>query len=445
MEDLPTYTETDDTLRHIIQELTVSSSGLDLPIASYPSQRDKNEYDEYIITLRQQIVEAFFSAIKTKKDEMVAMLIENKLTTTSTTDQNGQTPLLAAVEAENIRMVQELMDFGADINAYGMVNSSADGQARHIPSRTERTPLQLAASLGNLALVKLLMETYGADDALVAPDGQLALRLANKNGHREVVDYLPLRRGGGWRRWKVQHAKAVRRAKEATRKLWWLGKALVWDIPKFFVWTIPKEMTVYVVKNYAKIGAWCLRKLREIPDRVMRLISWMKDLVKEIPAAAKTLALALKKQLLELPKRIANALSSLTKWVWNSVCGIAQSVHAALSEVLSLLHTIIYSIATFFRDTTLQDIVNGAKNLLRIIFLELPKKVWSWILKLGDMSYDLLYSTFDVIGSCIWYTCCALLALIIYVPQKIGIIVVSIGGSILKAWEEFLIWLNPKR
>lgn len=66
-----------------------------------------------------------------------------------------------------------------------------------------RTPLMLAASIGSLPLVKLLFKPpHSANDALVAPDGQIALRLAATAGHRAIVDYLPSRRAGGFSAFK---------------------------------------------------------------------------------------------------------------------------------------------------------------------------------------------------------------------------------------------------
>ncbi|EDN10917.1 predicted protein [Histoplasma mississippiense (nom. inval.)] len=82
-----------------------------------------------------------------------------------------------------------------------------------------RTPLQLAAELGNLPLVKMFIETYQCDDSKVAPDGELALRLASKNGHRHVVDYLPARRGGGWKRWRTAHEVSMAKARDALKSI----------------------------------------------------------------------------------------------------------------------------------------------------------------------------------------------------------------------------------
>ena len=116
------------------------------------------------------------------------------------------------------------------------------------------TPLQLAASIGHLVLVKILIEKYHADDSLIAPDGQIALRLAAENGHREVVDYLPSRRGGGFKRWKFKNRVQLDRIKGASVAVYHFGKLFVWDIYKFFCWTLPKN---YIVKPARKFGVWC--------------------------------------------------------------------------------------------------------------------------------------------------------------------------------------------
>lgn len=73
----------------------------------------------------------------------------------------------------------------------------------------------VAAAEGNLTLVKLLVDVFHSNDALVAPDGQIALRLAADGGWKEIVEFLPARRGGGWRRSKVHYAIAIGRAKRA--------------------------------------------------------------------------------------------------------------------------------------------------------------------------------------------------------------------------------------
>lgn len=181
---LPNYTEIeqDGGIQSTIQELSAAASagGLELPITAYPLSHD-HRYNLPVNrthNLRQDIVRSF-NATTTKKDEAVALMIEHNLMTANTTDATGQTPLLAAVSVGNVRMVQELADLGADVNDYGVYTEGKYGQRGGGKPRTShRTALQLAAALGNLNLVNLFVDAYGADDALVAPDGELALRLA---------------------------------------------------------------------------------------------------------------------------------------------------------------------------------------------------------------------------------------------------------------------------
>lgn len=71
--------------------------------------------------------------------------------TVNITSHDGVTLLLAAVGASNVRMVQELLDFDADINVFGRTHmDQLNG-----PEDIDRTPLQLAASEGNYTLVNL--------------------------------------------------------------------------------------------------------------------------------------------------------------------------------------------------------------------------------------------------------------------------------------------------
>lgn len=66
----------------------------------------------------------------------------------------------------------------------------------------------VAAGVGNYAAVKMLIEEFGVDDGVIGEDGMLALRCAVKaakegKGEGEMcVQYLPMRRGGGWKRFK---------------------------------------------------------------------------------------------------------------------------------------------------------------------------------------------------------------------------------------------------
>ena len=103
-----------------------------------------------------------------------------------------------------------------------------------------RTPLMIAAERGYLPIVKLLFNPpCNADYTLCAPDGQIALRLAVEKGHREVVDFLPSLRKGGFRRFKYAHATSVYRIRQATEVARLIAMCLVWHIPKAVLYRFP--------------------------------------------------------------------------------------------------------------------------------------------------------------------------------------------------------------
>lgn len=92
-----------------------------VPVLHYPMVPGKPFAASDEVTRAQQtIVNAFFNAIERNKSELVALFIDNHLVVANTTDWRGRTPLLAAVSTGHIRMVQELIDFGADADAFGV-------------------------------------------------------------------------------------------------------------------------------------------------------------------------------------------------------------------------------------------------------------------------------------------------------------------------------------
>jgi ankyrin repeat protein len=72
-----------------------------------------------------------FYAITRQDSEAIALLIQNNLVTANTTSGAGRTPLLEAISTKNIPTVKELLDFGADPNAFGVVGN---------PPFLQRTP-----------------------------------------------------------------------------------------------------------------------------------------------------------------------------------------------------------------------------------------------------------------------------------------------------------------
>ncbi|CAK9784556.1 hypothetical protein CC85DRAFT_326021 [Cutaneotrichosporon oleaginosum] len=248
---------------------------------------------------RQRIVEVFHQAIATKNTEVVHTMVNRGFVSPDVPAEDGSTPLAAAVDARNLLMAKLLLDLGADVN---LVAARRDQhlprwrRKRHgvTPPERQRTPLMLAAAEGQLAMLRLLLDA-GADDALVAPDGQTALRLAADAGHRDLVDALPARRGGAWRRWRHHNERSVYRARSAVMALYYFARFFVWDVPKYFLWTVPKRVgermgrgakwlwaeTKVLVDELA--GA-LRREIKLLPGRLRAAAAWMLEQIRAMPA-----------------------------------------------------------------------------------------------------------------------------------------------------------------
>jgi len=111
-----------------------------------------------------------------------------------------QYPLYHAVQHSQTNMMRHLINLNADVNCLSATNTW-DYRTHYYnyssrDSERKRTPLMCAAENGNLNICKILCETAFADPMIVAPDGQTAQRLAARNGHKEIVQYLPANRRG---------------------------------------------------------------------------------------------------------------------------------------------------------------------------------------------------------------------------------------------------------
>ena len=306
-----------------------------------------------------------------------------------------------------------------------------------------RTPLQLAASIGNLTLVKLFIECYQCDDSLVAPDGQLALRLAAEGGHREIVQYLPLRRGGGWRRWKIHHAKAWKTITKASRKIRSFFKILMKDIPKFLLWDFPKDLIIRPIINGSKwcwrnrkgFWPWLIRSIRAFPQVIADAAKSMwKFSTKTLPGLLTSLFWV----------RLPKATIIILKWIWDGLSLTGIFFTRTILQAISFLDTVFGAITTYFHNANWKDIWNSFYILFHILFIAFPKQLWAWLAKFGEKSCDFMAVMFGVTGEVIWFIAYSLCSLVIYVPRKLWTIARSFGGSVSKAGYEICIWVNPK-
>ncbi|KAF4613925.1 hypothetical protein D9613_007453 [Agrocybe pediades] len=465
--------------------------------------------DERILeTLKQRIVVELFNSIGREDIESITLLIQNNLVTANTCNTLNCTPLLAAIGSQNggnLALVITLLDLGADPNQFG---SPPFRPTPHPVTRNSvpyelrlRTPLMFSAHIGSLPIVKVLFEPpYNADDALVAPDGQIALRLAVDAGHRHIVEYLPSRRAGGWRRFKVHHALAIKRIKNAAKGIYYFSRFFLWEIPRFFLWSVPKHVVVLPIvkgakwcwKNRGKFGRWCKEKIRAIPEKVKRGLknAWVfgtktmpkavwkfgtKTLPQAVVNAAKWTWELLTKRIPEaivdtskwtwelltkripkaivdtskwvwelLTKRIPRAMIIFFKWIWRGVTALGEAVWSVVLKFLSLLHTTFAAIISFLRSVTLKDVLAAFTTLLRSIFIDFPSMVWGWIQQFGEASYRMLKALFGSLGELVWFLGDGIVWTVTYLPKKVWVILKSLFGSLVKGLHEVWVWISPK-
>lgn len=348
----PEYTEHDgaDLFARIHE-----ASGLNLPILSWPptprgryaepllSDAEYNAGEE-IRRLQINIIISFFTSVEYKTDDLVIDFVSRGLVSPDVTNLIGETPLLAAVRVGNLPMVQRLISLGALVDGYGRSAERTPGAHPNYSreAHPERTALQEAAGRGNLAIVRVLMEEHGANDALIAPDGALALRLAAKNGHREIVQYLPARRGGGWQRWKTAHQKEMRVIRTVMSRMGSVGATIVWHIPRHLLWVYPKEFVMWSWERRRKFGGWVKRQIVSIPSRIKRAGKAVIQIIKELPATLKQMSRSIGRFLRAIP----GAIKIFLNWIASGLKKTGVAVADAAKRILSALHTAAVAVLT---------------------------------------------------------------------------------------------------
>ncbi|PGH36174.1 hypothetical protein GX50_01030 [[Emmonsia] crescens] len=404
------------------------------------------------------ITRLLFGSISSGKSETISWLISQNLITPNVVDTDGMSPLLAAVKARNGQAILELVGLGADPDAYAIAGFRLLPVGR---APVRRTPLQLAAELGNLPLVKMLIETCQCDDSKIAPDGELALRLASKNGHRHVVDYLPIRRGGGWKRWKTAHEVSMAKARYALASILEFTAFFVYGIPKFLLWTVPKKGVVEPLtkgckrcwENRAGFLPWMKYQAQQTPVRMKKLARSTWKVAKRVPKGISDTSKSMWKFFTRtlpkhtwkvLTKEIPKIVVSVSKWIWSILSSIAKTIVTLFEKIASLIHTILSAVVSFFHNLTLTDIWNGFCDVLRVIFVSFPLKVYDIMLEFGNLTYKAMGALFGAAGKILWYIGFAMLLLVTYIPKQIWAIIRNMGFSIAAGYNELRVWVNPK-
>lgn len=428
--NLPRY-EATPTKELTLDERIAVTPKLNLPILSaggISAHSNSNAPPDEATLLARAICASFNNAISSNQDEVVVDFISRGLVTPDTPNSYSETPLLTAVRCGHVGMVRCLASLGAEANRYGqsMTVTYERGRVTHF----QRTPLQYAAEYGHLAMVKVLMEECGADDSLVAPDGALALRLAAENGHREIVAYLPVRRGGGWRRWKVRHDKQMLKVKKYGRKIGNFLYHVVVIPPKLLLWTVPQD----IWRHRVRIAKWLAEKLAKLPRALWKGI-------KALPRACKYMGKGIWRALAGIPK----FLLILLKWLQAGIVGLARSIGHAAGKIISVLHTAVSALLAWFSRITLQDIGRGLAVVVRALFVDVPRAVFEFAAKAPRMLYEGLSAVLGGLGRCVYYAFVVVGWVLLYVPKKLFKILGAMGKSIGNAFNEVLVHIDPKR
>ncbi|VUC26823.1 unnamed protein product [Clonostachys rosea] len=451
IEPLPTYTATaQDDLEARIER----TSGLELPILRQPTLDYARPYSRPLKTeetndttnleartLERDIVFTFFTAIRSGHNDLVSQFVSRGLVSPDVTNSGGETPLLAAVCAGNTPMISTLVALGATVNAYG-TPCSVDSSRRH--KRMRRTPLQLAAQQGRLALVKVLMEDYGADDSLVAPDGYIALRLAAKNGHRDIVDYLPARRAGIGLRCKAIVKDEWEVVLSILKKFGHVIRFFAWRLPFALFYEVPRDICQSAWRRRHRFAAWCKRAAKgviKLPGRILKFLREVLKTLKRTPEFVRRLARAALKFL----KAIPGVVKSVLLWVGRGLKTAGNAILHIFALCASLIHTAVSSVLSFFRGITPKDVWDGICYLVKAIFVDAPLALIKFLGTFGEMSYKVLAALLGTLGKVLWYIALAILYVITWTPKQLWRCVKAFGRLNRKGFNEIMALIDPKR
>ncbi|EPS39416.1 hypothetical protein H072_6795 [Dactylellina haptotyla CBS 200.50] len=148
-----------------------------------------------------------FSAVHKGHGDVVKMLLEVGEVNADAKKENGDTPLLVAIQSDNVEIAQILLENGANVEAKGaddnaplfvaisrsdeamirlLLDKSVDIESK---TRGDRTPLLIAAMQGNEAIFRLLVEK-GVNMESKDNEGRGALSYAAMQGN-ETASGLP--------------------------------------------------------------------------------------------------------------------------------------------------------------------------------------------------------------------------------------------------------------
>lgn len=390
--------------------------------------------------LQVDIVEAFFASISARDTAAVEHLIRDRgFISPDCPNAKGETPLLASIRSRSAPTARILLTLGADPNLPGKsaapwdnddgggINPGGDS------SSTILTPLMLAAATGQLAIVKLLVGDFHADDGAVGAHGETALWLAARAGHRDVVAYLPSRRGGAWRR--LRHSKEVRALRRAVVTAGRVVKFVGWTVPRCLVFEVPRGLGKMVWRRRWDIWKFFVRVVRGFPRFLVDSSKGFWKFVKELPRDVRRVVMW-------IYRAVPRAWNVLWKGLVDGAKKVSSAVAYAAQRLISVLHSFFVAVISRLREVNLKDLGHDLLVAMQALLVNLPGAIRTFM----SESVAVLGRAFKALfTSCLVRT---LLTVVTYmvclVPRTIWNILESLWAFLGRGVEELITLVNPK-
>lgn len=390
--------------------------------------------------LQSAIVAALFAVISSKDTAAVTHLISQGLISPDCPKADGETPLLACIRAaRSAALARALLALGADPDLAGVTEASLGPDDDNNNNNTirgggdgyvERTPLMLAAATGQLAVVRILVGEFGADDAAVGTRGETALRLAAEAGHRDVVRYLPARRRGAWRRLRCsREVVALRRAVvTAGEMVAFLG----WELPRLLLVQLPWKIGRWAWKNRGPIGRWAVRVVRWIPRG-------MGDVTKGVWKGLKGVPRLAWRVIVWISKAVPRALDFVWKGLVDGSKKFGRAVAFTARRLVSVLHSFFAAVIDRLKNIKLRDVGHDLLVAMGAFFVKLPGAVWAFMSQSVVVAGRAIDAFFN--------SCCIrlLFKALCLVPKILWQMVESLWAAFGRGVDELMILVNPKR
>ncbi|KAH8769034.1 ankyrin repeat-containing domain protein [Diaporthe sp. PMI_573] len=428
---VPRYTETDENGLSARLE-TFQKSHPDypiVPVSEYPG------FPSAARAIQADIVKALFISITARDAAAVHHLISAQgLISPDCPSAKGETPLLASIRARSAPTARTLLALGADPNLVGKGAAAPPRDHEDVPSDSGGiTPLMLASATGQLAIVKMLVDDFGADDAIVGARGETALWLAARAGHRDVVAYLPTRRAGAWRR--LRHSKELRALRKAVVTTGEVVKFLGWTVPRGLVFDIPRAVGKFAWRRRRRILALVVRVVKGFP-RVL------KDLAKGVWAGIKELPREVWRVVVWVSRAVPRAWEVVWKWLVDGVRKVSGAVVFAAQRLVSVLHSFFVAVINRLREVKLKDLGHDLLVALEALFVKLPGAVWSFMAQSVTVFRRAVKAVFR--SDWVRFFLYLVFSFVCIVPRTLWMMLESLWACVGRGVEELISLLNPK-